>query len=215
MGIIRSIWDNTFYNTPPALNWTYKINFTDFVEYHSNTDNLEITKEDMETLNNAAVSISIGQRKINKTELFYGGLSFQKITRVENSGDFSIKFNENSSYDVTNVLEKLYYFYGNDKGYFKINSDINIPYSRNSEHTGNSGVNGNHNIIQVIIFNPEVGLDENKEPYRYKEYKFHNCKFLGVENIDYNYDSPDSITRTGLFVYDWMEYNPTLTEGNN
>lgn len=229
----RSIWDNDFYNEPPALSWTFKIIFDDFITYKLNENDWLVSKNDMNLLNKAAVSISVGERKIEQTDLYYGGLGFKHLTRVENTGTFTIKFNENSRYAVTDVLERIYHIYGNDKLYFRPSGGDNkgVPYMYNTKpstgelsqgDTPESMLNCNlrQNIISVKIFDPyRMTLNDNVEqiegqinsisdPEAYKQYKFYNCKLVGLESIEYNYESTDTITRNAVFVYDWMEYNP-------
>lgn len=220
----RSIWDNDFYALPPALSWTFKIVFNDFMEYKASALGWALTLDDMETLNKAATSISIGERKIEQADLYYGGLSFKQLTRVENTGTFTVKFNEDQQYTITTILEKIYSIYGNDKRYFfnTGGTGSSYPYMGNITPTTSDittgenaaiGANLRHNIISVKIFIPQRTLNDNPNDYSdtptgfYKQYKFYNCKFVGVENIDYSYESSDTITRSAVFVYDWMEFN--------
>ena len=221
-GNIRSIWDNDFYNTPPALAWTFKINFSDFVGFNILNDAhypvKYITNGDMDILSKAAVSISVGERKIESTDLFYGGLSFKKLTRVDNGGQFPVRFNENSGYDVTNILEKLYSVFGNSKKYFfDNNEETPVPYAREmisddtiteiNEQDDRNYVNLRHGIISVQIFDPQITLNNNEPESCYKQYKFYNCQYIGTEGIEFSYESTDTITRNATFIYDWMEYN--------
>ena len=215
-GNLRSIWDNNFYNNPPALSWTYKLVFDDLVNFSTKNTNNEIinviTNDDMQLLNKAATSVVIGERKVESTDIPYGGLNFKFLTRVENTGTFTVKFNEDNKLSVTNILETLYSLYGNNKFYYMNSININTPYANDMRHVDVSDstticdVNTKHNIISVKIFNSDC-LNDNQSTYNYKQYKFYNCKLIGIESIEYNYESTDTITRNATFVYDWLEYN--------
>lgn len=210
-GNLRSIWDNNFYNTPPALSWTYKLVFDDFVNFSTKNVNGDIvnlvTAEHMASLNKAAVSINIGERKVENTEVYYGGLNFKVLTRVDNTGSFTVKFNEDSNLTITSILETLYSLYGNNKFYYMNTMNTNTPYANDMRHSDEVyDVNTGHNIISAKIFNPNC-LNDNKESVNYRHYKFYNCKLIGIESIEYSYDSTDTITRNATFMYDWMEYN--------
>lgn len=217
MSNMRSIWDNNFYNTPPALSWTYKLNFNDFVNFSIKNDKNEtvqlISPTHMSLLNKAAVSINIGERKIENTDIYYGGLAFKVLTRVENGGSFTVKFNEDEDLTITGILETLYNLYGNNKFYFKSENLTNTPYANDMRNNSNEdktvsvlNTNTKHNIISVKIFNSKC-LNDNVSESKYKQYKFYNCKLLGIEGIDYDYESTDTIVRNATFSYDWMEYN--------
>ena len=123
-GNLRSIWDNDFYNQPPALGWTFKAVFNDFMSFKTD-DTVLIDENDMELLNKAVVSVNIPDRKVNTADLYYGGLNFKIPTRAENSGTITFKFNEDSLYRVTTILEKIYHIQALNKFYYSSNSSPN------------------------------------------------------------------------------------------
>lgn len=214
---MRSIWDNDFYNTKPALSWTFKIDFTSFVQYFlhyvKTGSQYYIHDYEMQLLNQAAFSINVGERKIESTDLFYGGLTFKKLTRVDNSGTFTVGFNEDEYYSVTRVLEKLYNLYGVSKSYFKSNNKDYDQYMSNmntiippTDETNSIQGNVKQNIISVKIFKSDT-LDDDMSGNEYRQYKFYNCKLLGLEGFNFSYENSDTITRNATFAYDWMNFN--------
>ena len=99
-----SIWSNTFYKSQPALSWVYKVSFAQY--FGGSVQEFPI--EYMNILSKAIVDIQVGKRESEYTSVYYGGLEFKKLTRAINSNNFTIKFNENKYYKVTEILERIY-----------------------------------------------------------------------------------------------------------
>lgn len=233
-GNLRSIWDNDFYNQPPALEWTFKAVFNDFINFKS--ESVVLTENDMELLNKAVVSINIPDRKINTADLYYGGLNFKIPIRAENAGTITVKFNEDSLYHVTTILEKIYHIQGLNKFYYFSDSVPNnaAPYSygadnntkgetltKGAESINSKAVNINTKpgIISVKIFNQfkdpasnSMGLNDGDKGDYFKQYKFYECKLVSVPSITYNYEGEGTITRDAIFTYNWMEFNTKYNE---
>lgn len=228
-GNLRSIWDNDFYNQPPALGWTFKAVFNDFMNFKSGGNPL-VTENDMELLNKAVVSVNIPDRKVNTADLFYGGLNFKIPTRAENSGTITFKFNEDSLYRVTTILEKIYHIQALNKFYYTSNSIPNnaAAYSYGTDTrvkgdtltpqaNGNeviSDINTKPGIISIKIFNQfrdpatnSMGLNDGDKGDYFKQYKFYECKLVSIPSISYNYESDDTIQRDAIFTYNWMDFN--------
>ena len=100
---MKSIWNNTFYNNQPALGWVFDISFDEYYE----GDN-EKTVAGLYKFSQAAVDITIGKRESEYTSVYYGGVEFKKFTRAQNTGTFTIKFNEDKFYTITSILESIY-----------------------------------------------------------------------------------------------------------
>ena len=86
-----SIWQNAFYETPPAIAWTYKISFNSFKG---------VDKNSADILNSAIVDINVGKRESQYVSVFYGGVEFKKFTRANTTGEISVKFNEDENYNM-------------------------------------------------------------------------------------------------------------------
>lgn len=230
-GNLRSIWDNDFYNQPPALEWTFKAVFNDFINFKAG-ENVLLGQTEMETLNKAVVSVSIPERKVNTADLFYGGLNFKIPTRAENAGTLTVKFNEDSLYRITTILEKIYHIQSLNKYYYQSNSIPNnaAPYSYGTDTNADgdklvpnkaadnkndvSNINTKPGIISVKIFNQHrdpstnsMGLNDGDKGDYFKQYKFYECKLVSIPGISYNYESDDTIQREAIFTYNWMDFN--------
>lgn len=229
-GNLRSIWDNDFYNQPPALAWTFKAVFNDFINFKAG-DKVLLNEKDMELLNKAVVSVNIPDRRVNTADLYYGGMNFKIPTRAENSGTITFKFNEDSLYRVTTILEKIYHIQALNKYYYTSNSIPNnaAPYAYgtntnangeslvpNKQQTANeaSNINTKPGIISVKIFNQyrdpstnSMGLNDGDKGDYFKQYKFYECKLVAIPNMSFNYESDDTVQREAIFTYNWMDFN--------
>lgn len=163
-GNLRSIWDNDFYNQPPALAWTFKAVFNDFINFKVG-DKVLLNEKDMELLNKAVVLVNIPDRKVNTADLYYGGMNFKIPTRAENSGTITFKFNEDSLYRVTTILEKIYHIQALNKYYYTSNSSPNdaepYAYGVDTATRGDTMVPKAESISDVIK-NRKNAIDQDK-----------------------------------------------------
>ena len=136
-----SIWSNNFYKSSPALCWVFKVSFEQY--FGGSVDGFPI--EYMDILSRAMTDIQVGKRESEYTSVYYGGLEFKKLARAINSNNFTIKFNENKYYKVTEILEKIYN---------KNNMNQNYPESDGSDNDNkpyNTKRNLSNNISYKII----------------------------------------------------------------
>ena len=183
---MKSIWNNTFYNTQPALSWTFDISFDEYYE----GDNNEMAAG-LGRLAQAAVDITIGKRESEYTSVYYAGVEFKKLTRAQNTGTFTIKFNEDKFYTITGILENIYN-----------NDNLNQEYFEAGTHVYNKPTIGNRKIT-VKMFDPNT---IHRDPNPVVGYEFFNCRIMSIDDVPFSYESVDSITRSVTFVYDYMQY---------
>ena len=181
---MKSIWNNTFYNTQPALGWTFDISFDEY--YQGDAEgNLGLSR-----LSQAAVEISIGKRESEFASVYYGGAEFKKFTRAQNNGTFTIKFNEDKFYTITGILENIY------------NTDnLNQNYFDAGSHPYNNPTIGSR-IIKVNIYDPNQIELQQKNVF----YIFYDCHIVSIEEAQLSYESEDTITRSASFVYNYMKF---------
>ena len=183
-----SIWQNAFYETPPALAWTYKISFNSFKG---------VDTKSADILNSAIVDINVGKRESQYVSVFYGGVEFKKFTRANTTGELSVKFNEDENYTITKILESIYENY---------NMNQNYPTSTDSDALAYNSKGKDYkideNIIEVQVFkNSELEADAPEVTY-----KFYGCKIVTIDDIQFSYDSTEGVTRSVHFTYDYMKF---------
>lgn len=183
---MKSIWNNTFYNTQPALSWTFDVSFAEYYE----GDNNKIVAG-LDRLAQAVVDITIGKRESEYASVYYAGVEFKKLTRAQNTGTFTIKFNEDKFYTITGILENIYN-----------NDNLNQKYFEAGTHVYNNYTTGKR-VITVKMFDPNT-LHTDLNPV--VSYDFFNCRIMSIDDVPFSYESVDSITRSVTFVYDYMQY---------
>ncbi len=195
---MESIWNNDFYRKQPALAWVYKL---DMSNYYTGNDEGKINTK---ILSNAIIDISVGKRSSEYADVYYGGIASKVFTRAQNPDTVTIKFSENKDYDVTTVLENMYNL-----------ENFNQLYPTENELMYNTApTEGPHpHKLIVNIYNP-VELAENTEkPMR--QYIFYNARLVTLDEIQYSYESTETITRTATFVYNYMVFkNKSMIEAD-
>lgn len=218
---MESIWSNTFYDTPPALSWTFKANFSQLfppmpvaVMNNEGAENAiaeHLAKNHPNSiysniLSNAVVSVSVGKREANATDVYYAGLQFKKITRVNNTGTLSFTFNENENYDVTSVLEYIYDRDAMNQKYTTYdisyrNADQYIPKIIIKTYYSSliSGVTDDEKETEKL-----EGLEDLDNLNTAKTYTFYGCVLQDIDTFELSYDSKGNITRQAVFMYNYM-----------
>lgn len=206
-----SIWSNNFYKSSPALCWVFKVSFEQY--FGGSVDGFPI--EYMDILSRAMTDIQVGKRESEYTSVYYGGLEFKKFTRAINSNNFTIKFNENKYYKVTEILEKIYN---------KNNMNQNYPESDGSDND-NKPYNTKRNLSNDISYKIIVKMYDpnrlaNDIPRHGQEinpmarYEFFGCQLVSLDDFTLSYDSNESVTRSATFVYDYMKFTNYDTLNN-
>lgn len=206
-----SIWSNNFYKSSPALCWVFKVSFEQY--FGGSVDGFPI--EYMDILSRAMTDIQVGKRESEYTSVYYGGLEFKKFTRAINSNNFTIKFNENKYYKVTEILEKIYN---------KNNMNQNYPESDGSDND-NKPYNTKRNLSNDVSYKIIVKMYDpnrlaNDVPRHGQEinpmarYEFFGCQLVSLDDFTLSYDSNESVTRSATFVYDYMKFTNYDTLNN-
>lgn len=192
---LNSIWNNDFYNSMPVPKWCFEMDFT---QLFIGQKNKEIYGE---LLNKAVVSCSWPERQGNSIPVYYAGVEAKLPGRVSNSGELEIKFNENSTFEVTKALEELFHAETSCDAYFEGKGG----YSYNKKFSKTP------RIIRMMILKPSTIFETNpiedrsvwKAPV---EIRFHNCWLvkIGGEEMSYDNDS-EVITKSCTFAYDYFK----------
>lgn len=116
-------------------------------------------------------------------------------------GELEIKFNENSSFLVTKILEEL----------FHADSACDAYYENKGSYSFNKKFEKTRRTIRMlllapvddrIIMNP-CGENEEKRPV---VIEFHNCWLSKIGSEEFSYENnEETITRTATFTYDYFK----------
>lgn len=200
---MRSIWNNAFHSTPPALSWTYEVIFDELLKPIFGGAGYDIPSR---YLTEAVVSINIPDRETETESVYYGGLEFPLYTRHKNAGTFTIKFNENALYEASNALDILYSAYAFNKDYLYCKGGANELDEINGYSDGVYPGYGPATIT-VNIFNPSLvtfvqgAVGPLADEVIARRIRFEDCKILSIGGFTLDYESTDTITREVTFSY--------------
>lgn len=194
---MQSIWNNTFYHTQPALSWVYKL---DMSEYYDG--DLYFSMK-LGRLTDAIISVNVGKRESEFAPVYYGGISRNVFTRAKNVDTFTLRFNEDKNYTITNILEQIY-----DRD----NMHQNYPLNHGTGEFDSYMVAYNDDDgryarrIKINAYNPtalpENDNDEENGPLFTLE--FYGCRIVSLNEMEYSYESTETIKRECTFVYSYM-----------
>ena len=206
---IHSIWDNDFYNKMPVPLWSFEMDFTQLFrnQYQKNDDGNFITDANGEKiadytyadiLNKAVVSCSWPERNVNAIPVYFAGVEGKLPGRSLNSGELEIKFNENTSFAVTKILEELFHAESSCDAYFEGKGGYSF----------NKTFNKYNRTIRLIILNPttkyELNPREDRKPPVIIE--FHHCWVMKIGATEMSYDNDSEvITKSATFAYDYFK----------
>lgn len=198
-----SIWSNNFYKSSPALSWVFKVSFAEYFGGKETSFPLEY----MDILSRAMVDIQVGKRESEYTSVYYGGLEFKKLTRAINTNNFTIKFNENKYFKVTEILEKIYNRNNMNQNYPESDGgdNDNKPYNTKIDLTDEVTYK-----IVVKMYDPNRVANDipkhGEEINPMGRYEFFGCQLVSLDDFTLSYESNESITRSATFVYDYMKF---------
>ena len=115
-------------------------------------------------------------------------------------GELEIKFNENSSFLVTKILEELFHADSACDAYYENKGS----YSFNKEFTKSR-------VIRLILLSPVddrlvFNAKDEKKTKRPVAIEFHNCWLSKIGSEEFSYENnEDTITRTATFTYDYFK----------
>lgn len=207
---IHSIWDNDFYDKAPVPLWSFEMDFTQlFVNQKKKDANGNLTNEDdftyADTLNKAVVSCTWPERNINTIPVYFAGVEGKLPGRSQNSGELEIKFNENTSFQVTKILEELFHAESVCDAYYE--GKGGYSFNKNFTKIDDRG----HRTIRMIIINPTTIYSLNPRQDRQAKthpviIEFHNCFVTKLGSTEMSYDNDnDVITKSATFSYDYFK----------
>ena len=208
---MNSIWNNPFYQEQPALAWLYKLDLSSF--YTGQIDKVNILEQ-------AIVSLSIGKRANNYTDVFYGGVNRKIFTRTETAGEFTLQFNEDKYYSVSTVLENIQYKFNMNQFYTRSTGDTAYNYNSNFPDDQRKIVVNVYDPRHISgIDNPEYLLSKGEDGLEYPllRWEFYGCQLVSLSEMPMSYESTETIKRDAIFCYQYMIFKNrnTLMEENN
>lgn len=200
---MRSIWNNNFYYTQPALSWVYRL---DMSCYTGRGENDPLTKKDGDILSEAIIGVSLGKRESEFVPVYFGGVESKVFTRAKTSDSFTIKFSEDKNFTITSIFENLYNYENMNQYYPESNAGDKVYNSYSVNRDDYTDINSR--IIAIKIFDPN-SLPTNE--YRADDgliatLKFYGCKLASLNDMEFSYESTESITRDVTFFYNYMKF---------
>lgn len=184
---MNSIWTNTFYQEQPALAWLYRLDLSNF--YNGIVD-----KADM--LSQAVVDVSLGKRENDYTDVYYAGIKRKIFTRAENSSEFTIKFNEDKYYRISSILENIYMIANHNQLYPRSTGD--------DIYTVGQNYTDDQRKIKINVYDPNHISDIDDMDYPLLQWEFYGCQLVSLDDMPFNYESTETITRSATFCYQYM-----------
>lgn len=208
---IRNIWQNDFYNESPVSKWAWEIDFSSFLP-DATIEAYKLAKY-TEILNKAIVSCVWGKREMSVVNTYFGGIQANYPGRIQNAGEFNIKFNENQTMLVSQTLEILFNLQSHDQNYFKNSDSQGYTYDSSSQ----SYIKDNVIRLKIKKNNYDIGNKEKTDSNVIALLEFHNCFIKGINEEELSYENmEDVLTRTVSISYDYMIYGKvTETLKNN
>lgn len=221
---INSISKNPHYlslpfrqESEPLPEWSFSVDFIPISKYF---DNARLATM-FTILTKAVISVTINELKTNTGKLMYAGLQHQFVTNMNTADDLHIRFAENESFTISNILREIYRWCSHDPEFAVYDlsvthSDdqtepIGLPYTRNTNPIFDKFVCD----IVVNVYPPEIAhafnnSDEILHPAFVYTYK--NCWLKSIAQLALDYDSDEMIDRDAVFTYqyvmseDWQSY---------
>lgn len=215
---LTSIWNNSFYNKPPIPKWAWELDFKSYFVNVRDGDNAGMKKMNYaDNLAHAAVSCQWGARNGNLISVYYAGVEAKLPGRSQPTGELSIKFNENTSMNITKILEELYHAEITCDSYF----------TGQEGYAFNEQFNKIDRVIRLLIHEPSVLMEIDPDSFTLASKKngnkqgvgqlkdnqrdiltvieYHNCIMYKLEQNELSYEDEDGvISHTATFSYDYM-----------
>jgi hypothetical protein len=191
---IHSIWDNDFYDKAPVPLWSFEMDFTQLF-VNQPDDNYA------RTLAKSVVSCTWPDRNINPIPVYFAGVEGNLPGRAKNSGELEIKFNENTTFRVTKILEELFHAESVCDAYFESKGGYSF----------NKNFNKVDRTIRMIIINPDTIYYLNPREDRIQKkhpviIEFHDCFVTKIGATEMSYDNDtEVITKSATFSYDYFK----------
>lgn len=176
MSKIQNIFHNDFYNEPVMPNWSWEISII--------SNPIEgWTEEQMSIFSKAVTKVNIPDLEMLTTASQFRGLTFDVPTRLENNGEITLTFNEDSDMTLYKDLRnKLYYTSYND-GY------IIDEWSKLDEKTSKPI---DTYMLYYAPFDIHVKLMNPESPTEIAYiFIFHNCFITSISDVEFKYNSEE------------------------
>ncbi len=184
MAQLTNIFHNDFYNRPTMPNWSWEVSI------------LESSSEgEITTFTKAASKVEIPELQMLTTQTQFRGITFDIPTRLDNTGELTITFNENSELELYRML----------KGYL-LPTSFNHGYITDEYPTETGGKGMLQYVpfdIYVKLFDPRPELQQDSEKAIKYAFVFRNCFILDISDVDFAYDTEEVLEYTVKFHYNF------------
>lgn len=153
------------------------------------------TEEQMSVFSQAVSKIDIPELTMNTTQSQYRGLMFDIPTRLENGGELTLTFNENSEMELYSALrDRLYYTSYND-GY---------TIDENSTQSEDGTVPDSY-MLYYAPFSLSVRLYDpaDKDSCPTYSFFFHNCFITNISEVEFSYNNEEVVEYTVKIHYNF------------
>lgn len=177
MAQVFNIFHNNFFERPVLPNWSWEIAII-------GNQNEGWTEEQMSIFSQAVTKIEIPELQMLTTQSQFRGLTFDIPTRLENTGELSLTFNENTNMELYKALkDKLYYASYND-GY------VIDEWSKQNDK-------GEYEDTYMLYYAPFDVYVKLLDPMTYEpvyHFIFRNCFISNIGEVELSYDSEEVYT---------------------
>lgn len=185
--MITNIFKNDFYRRPPTPKWSWELSIL--------ANSSEVwSEEKMKIFTQAITKVDIPELTMQTTQSQYRGLTFDVPTRLENDGEISLTFNENSNMELYKALKNQLYYTSYNADY------INDEWSEtndNNEFIDDYMLYYAPFDVYVSLRNPE---NDNERTYHFF---FRNCFISSIGEAEMTYDSEEAFEFTVKIHYNF------------
>lgn len=148
----------------------------------------------MKVFTQAITKVEIPELTMQTTQSQYRGLTFDIPTRLENDGEISLTFNENSNMELYKALKTQLYYTSYNADY--VNDEWSETNDEN-EFVDDYMLYYAPFDVYISLRNPE---NDNERTYHFF---FHNCFISSISEADMAYDSEDAFEFTVKIHYNF------------
>lgn len=178
---VNNIFHNDFYDRQVMPSWSWEASIV--------SKDPNVSQDTMVLFQNAVTQVEIPDLQMQTVQTQFRGLTFDFPTRLDNTGELSIRFNENSTLSLYRTMKQYLLLTSWNQSYVQDDSSdafepkgmlVYIPFD-----------------IYVKLFSPALGNEE-----RYK-FIFRNCFVMDISDVEMAYDSEECMEYTVKFHYNF------------